>query len=258
MENNNYLPKWLVAGLGILLMLFVLLLIIQKAYDLHTTFANAKPANTISVSGDGKVTATPDLATVSIGVLSQGSSAVDVKNQNNGKVNKVIAYIKAQGIDAKDITTSEFNFNPTQDYSNGTPTITGYQGNQSITVKVHGVDKDQTVLDTIVDGAVNNGANEIDGVNLSVENPDALQQQAQQLAIANAKQKAQALAQAAGLTLGKVVSVSESGAGLPGPLPYALNSSMAMGIGGAKTVAPNIQTGNQEIDETMSVTFEVK
>ena len=256
--ENQVLPKWLVGGLGGLLIAFVALLVIQKAHDIQTTFANAKPANTISVSGMGKVQATPDLATVTIGVLSQGTTAVDVKNQNNDKVNKITAFVKAQGIADKDISTSQFSFYPQQDYNGGTPKITGYQGNQSVTVKVHGVDKDQTVLGNILDGAVNNGANEIDGVNLTVEDPSALQEQAQEAAITDAKQKAQKLAQAAGLNLGKVVSVSESSGGYPGPIPYAMDSAMGIGGGVAKSVAPNVQVGSQEIDETMSVTFEVK
>ena len=252
------MPKWLVNGLGGLLVIFIALLIIQQSYNFRQIIKNQKPTNTISVSAEGKVTATPDLATVSIGVLSQGTTAVDVKNQNNDKVNKVIAYIKQQGIADKDITTSQFSFYPQQDYNNGTPKITGYQGNQSVTVKVHGVDKDQTVLGKILDGAVNNGANEINGVSLSVENPDVLQQQAQEVAIANAKVKAQALAKAAGLTLGKVVSVSETGSNYPVPMPYAMDSVSGFGGAAVKSVAPNIQTGSQDITENMSVTFEVK
>lgn len=258
--ENSMVPKWLVNTLGVLLVAFVALLIVQKGHDLSATFKNQKPVNTISVSGTGKVTATPDLATVNIGVLSQGSSAVDVKNQNNDKVNKVISYIKDQGIDAKDISTSQFSFYPTQDYNNGTPKITGYQGNQTVTVKVHGVDKDQTALEKVLDGVVNNGANEVNGVNLTVEKPDDLQQQAQKMAIDDAKQKAQELAKEAGLSLGKVVNVSESSGGYPGPIPYAANSLMGVGGGMAaeKSIAPDIQTGSQEITETMTVTYEVK
>jgi hypothetical protein len=255
---QNILPKWLVNGLGGLLIAFIALLVVQQVYNFNQVIKNQKPANTISVSADGKVTATPDLATVTIGVLSQGATAVDVKNQNNDKVNKVIAFIKQQGIEDKDITTSQFSFYPQQDYNNGMPKITGYQGNQSVTVKVRGIDKDQTVLEKVLDGAVNNGANEINGVNLSIENPDALQQQARKLAISNAKTKAQGLAQEAGLTLGKVVSISESSSGYPGPIAYALDSAMGMGGTAVKSIAPNIQPGNQDITESMSVVFEVK
>jgi uncharacterized protein YggE len=250
-----------------LLIAFVAILVVQKAHDLQTTLANAKPANTISVSGQGKVTATPDLATVDIGVTTQGSTAADVSSKNNATANKVIAFIKSQGVAAADISTSGVNLYPQTSEPSYPPmlpggsasqvTITGYNANQTVTVKVHGVDKSQTQLDNILDGAVSNGANEINDVNLSVENPDALQQQAQEQAIANAKTKAQALAKAAGLALGKVVSVSESGSPVyPGPIPYALNSAMTGGT--AASVAPNIQTGSQEIDETMTVVFEVK
>lgn len=255
-NHYHYLPVWVVNGLGGLLMLFVLLLIIQKANDLKNAIPNTKPANTISVSGEGKVTATPDLATVNVGVLSQGTTAVDVKNQNNDKVNKVIAFIKQQGISDKDISTSQYSFYPQQDYNNGTPRITGYQGNQAVTVKVRGVDKDQSVLEKILDGAVNNGANEINGVNLTVEKPTDLQNEARRLAIADAKKKAQELAREAGLNLGKVVSIAESNVGYPVPMPYALG----MGGGGVaeKSIAPSIEPGSQEITETMTVVFEVK
>lgn len=255
---ENYLPKWLVAGLGSLLIAFVALLIVQKAHDLQQTFKNTKPANTISVSGEGKVTATPDLATVTIGVLSQGTTAVDVKNQNNEKVNKITDFIKAQGVDSKDITTSQFSFYPQQENNNGSPKITGYQGNQSVTVKFRGVDKSQDQLNKILDGAVNNGANEINGVNFSVEKPDYLQQQAKKMAIDNAKAKAQELASQAGLKLGKIVSIAESSGGYPGPIMYPTDVAMGMGGEDAKSIAPDIQTGSQEITETMNVVFEVK
>ena len=255
---NNILPKWLVGGLGGLLIALVALLVVQKAHDLQTTFQNQKPNNTIAVSGEGKVQAVPDLATINIGVFSQGTSAVDVKNQNNDKINKVIAFIKAQGVADTDITTSQLSLQPMYDYTKGQQVITGYQNNQTVTVKVHGVDKDTSTVDKILDGSVNNGANEVSGVSLSIEKPADLQQKAQLIAIEDAKQKAQQLAQAAGLKLGKVVNVSESSSGYPGPIPYAMDSSMGMGAGVAKSIAPSIQTGSQEIDMTMTVTFEVK
>jgi len=267
---GNILPKWLVNSLGGLLVIFVAFLIVQQAYNFNNVIKNQKPVNTIAVSADGKVTATPDLATMTIGVQTAGATAQTVKDQNNAKVNAVLAFVKQQGIGAGDITTSDINVYPQQSYPgvvpmviggggtvDNTPKITGYTGNQTITIKIHGVDKDLSVANKIEDGAVNAGANEVDGVNFSFSNPDALQQQAQQQAIANAKTKAQALAQAAGLTLGKVVSVSETNSNFPGPVPYAVNSAMGLG-GAAKSVAPDIQNGTQDITESMSVTFEVK
>ena len=144
---QNILPKWITMGLGGLLLALVALLVVQKAYDLQVTFKNQKPANTISVSGEGKITVSPDMATVNIGVLTQGNGAQDVKDKNNTKINQITDFIKKQGIDPKDIATSQFNFYPTQDWSGGVAKITGYQGNQTVTVKVRNVDKDQKTLE---------------------------------------------------------------------------------------------------------------
>jgi uncharacterized protein YggE len=262
---QNILPKWLVNSLGGLLVIFVAFLIVQQAYNFSNLVKNQKPANTISVSADGKVTAVPNLATVDLGVMTQAATATDAKNQNDTKVNQVIAFVKQQGIAAADIQTQQLNLYPQQSYGGvlvpgGVPTIpkvTGYQAQQTVEIKVHGVDKDQSVLEKVLDGAVNNGANEVDGVNFSFNNPDSLQQQAEDQAIANAKVKAQALAQAAGITLGKVVSVSETNSVIPGPMPYAISNAVGMG-GGTSSVAPNVQPGSQDVTESMTVTFEVK
>lgn len=275
METNNpneyhILPKWLVNSLGGLLVIFVAFLIVQQVYSFTNAVKNQKPANTITVSGDGQVTATPDLATITIGVMTKGSDAQTVKDQNNTKANQVIDFVKQQGVDSSDISTSQISIYPDQSYpevmvpTNGPvskmPTIVGYTGNQTITVKVHNVDKDVSVVNKIENGAVNAGANEVNGVyfSFSKDNLDSLQQKARQNAIDNAKQKAQGLAQQAGLNLGKVISISESNSGYPGPIPYAL-SAPAQGMGGVdKSVAPNIQNASQDITETMNVTFEVK
>jgi uncharacterized protein YggE len=262
---ENILPKWLVNSLGGVLVVFVALLVVQQVYNFNQVIKNQKPANTISVSADGKVTAVPDLAVVDLGVMTQASTATDAKNQNDQKVNKIIAFVKQQGIAAADIQTQQLNLYPQQSYGGvmvpggvpSVPKITGYQANQTVEVKIHGVDKDQTVLEKVLDGAVNNGANEVNGVNFSFNNPDSLQQQAQEQAIANAKVKAQALAKAAGLSLGKVVSVSETNSYIPGPVPYALNSAAGM-AGAPKSIAPDIQPGSQDVTESMSVVFEVK
>lgn len=256
---NNTLPKWLVYSLGGLLVVFVALLVIDKADSLNSKISGKKPDNVISVSAEGKVDARPDMATVTLGVLSQGTTAVEVKNQNNEKVNKIIEYIKQQGVPEKDITTSQFYFYPTQDYRDGRSIITGYQGNQTVTVKMYGIDKSQEQVEKVLDGSVNSGANEIQGVQFSFKDPDDLRQQARKLAIAKAKEKAQELASEAGLKLGKVISVSENGGYYPGPIPYAGD---AYGMGGSavaqKSVAPNVQPGSQDIIQTMTVVFEIK
>lgn len=257
METNQLVPRWLIGVLGVLLTVFVATLIIEKIDSLKDKLENKKPQNTISVSAEGKAEGNPDLATVSVGVLSEGSTAVAVKDENNRKVNAIVDFIKKQGVPEKDITTSQFYFYPQQDWRDGKSTIIGYQGNQTVTVKMRGVDRSQDQLEKVLDGVVNTGANQIQGVSFSFSDPDGLKQQARKEAIAKAKEKAGELAQEAGLRLGKVVSISESSSPYPGPVPYA--SDYALGRGGAeKSVAPDIQPGTQEIVQTITVVFEVK
>jgi uncharacterized protein YggE len=252
------LPNWLVKGLGGLLIAFVALLVVGKGKDLSDTLANKNPKNTMTVSAEGKVSATPDLATVTLGVVSQGQNAADVTDQNSKKVNKIIDFIKAQGITKDDISTSQFNVYPRYDYTNGKNEINGYEARQTISVKVKGVDKSNEKLGKIIDGSTNNGANEVQGVSLSFEDPDNLRQEARQKAIEKAKAKAQELAKTAGITLGKVVSVSESGyGGYPMPM-YAEGIGGGAGYDLVKSVSPNIEPGSQDITAQMSVVFEVK
>jgi len=256
----NSLPKWLVNGLGGLLIAFVALLIVGKTKDLKDVLGNKNPDNTISVSAEGKVQAVPDLATVNLGVLTQGSDPSVVQEQNSVKVNKIIDYIKQQGISKDDISTSQFNIYPQYDYNNGRNTIIGYQLNQTITVKVRGMDKSTDILSKILKGGVQQGANEVNGVSLGFDDADELRQEARKLAIEKAKVKAQDLAQAAGLKLGKVVSVSETGS-YGGPImPYEGLGIGGGGYGGSdmKSASPNIEPGSQDVVANMTVVFEVK
>lgn len=245
----------LAKAVGGTLALLLLLLVIGKGYDLYQALNHKNPKNTISVSAEGKVQAVPDLATVNLGVLTQGGSAATVQDENSKKINKIIEFVKNQGISKEDIATSQFNIYPQQDYQAGRTIITGYQANQTITVKIRGVDKSAEKLGKILDGVTNNGANQINGVNLSFDDPDDLRQQARKQAIGKAKEKAGELAKIAGLRLGKVVNLSESG-NTPGPIPYYADG---FGAGGAeRSIAPKIEPGSQDVTATMTVVFEVK
>lgn len=255
---NEVLPKWLVSALGTLLIVFVALLIAGKAKDLSDTYSNKNPKNTMSVSAEGKVSATPDLATVTLGVVSQGKNAAEVQDQNSSKINKIIDFVKQQGITKDDISTSQFNIYPRYDYVSGKNEINGYEARQTITIKVRGINQGTEKLGKVIDGATNNGANEVSGVSLSFEDPDNLRQTARQKAIEKAKEKAEELAKSAGIRLGKVVSVSESsGYGYPVPM-YAEGMGGGFALDSVKSASPNIEPGSQDIIAQMTVVFEVK
>ena len=128
-------------------------------------------------------------------------------------------------------------------------------GTETIEIKIHGVDKSTAVLGKILDGATSLGSNQIQGVNFSFDDPDNLKQEARKQAIDKAKQKAQELADQAGLKLGRIVNINDDSVNYPTPVP------MAFGMGGAsdaKSVAPDIQTGSQDVTASITVIFEIK
>ncbi|MEJ0021090.1 MAG: SIMPL domain-containing protein [Candidatus Doudnabacteria bacterium] len=252
METN--IKPWLWQTLAVLLSLFLALIVVDKLYAVYQDFHPSVSKNTISMAADGKASAAPDLATINIGVISSGSTAKQVQDDMTAKANSITDFAKQQGIDPKDITTSNFSVSPTYDYQNGKNTINGYQGNQSITVKVHGVDKSTDTLSKILGGAATNGSNQIQGVSFSFEDPDNLKQQARLMAVAKARANAQDLASASGLTLGKVISISEGSSNIPGPIPYGISPGVAADVKSLPTIEP----GSQDVTVTVNVTFEIK
>jgi len=247
--ENQIAPKWMIKTLGVLIIFYMVLLVVNQFNQLKG------PPQILRVSALGKVTGIPDLAIVSLGVTSEGSNPIDVKNKNNQKINQIIAFIQAQGIDKKDIQTTGFYASPKYNYANGQSTITGYQADQTITVKIYGVDQSQIQIGKILDGVVNNGANQIQGINFSFSHPDQLRLLARKQAIQNAKEKAAELANATNLKLGRVINVIESPNDFSNQLAYpaAMNFSVQ-----AKSVAPHVEPGNQEVTETLALEFQIE
>lgn len=258
MENN--LPKWAVAGTAVLLMAFLALGSVAKYQDLSDRYSGKDPKNTMTVSADGKVKAVPDMATINLGVVTQGSSSSAVQDESSKKVNKIIEFVKQQGVSKDDISTSQFNIYPQYNYQNGKNDIVGYEARQTIVVQVKGVDKSTQVLAKILSDSTQAGANEISGVSLGFDDPDNLRQKAREQAIEKAKIRAQELAKASGLQLGRVVGVIQSGSNFPGSTAYAEGYGMGGGgYGGtAKSISPNIEPGSQDVVESMTLTFEIK
>ncbi len=256
--NEKILPGWLMLTVGVLAGLLLFVMVVDKSYSFGRHFVNEKPENTIAISAEGKVKAVPDMATVSLGVISSTTTSTEAQNQSSEKVNKIIEFVTKQGISTEDIVTTNFNIYPRYDYSNGQNKIIGYEANQTVTVKIRGVDKDSAQIGKILEGVTNNGANQVQGVSFGFDDPDNLRQEARKKAITKAKEKAQELADEAGIKLGRVISLSESGVYNPPMYSY---EGLANGMGGggdAKSIAPNVQTGSQDIVENITVIFEVK
>ena len=195
----------------------------------------------ITVSGTGTVTTVPDRAAFAFGVTSRARTASDALDANGAAMSKVIAALKTAGVDAADVQTAEISLSPR--VSDSGETILGYEVSNTVTAKLHDVGK----AGDVIDAAVRAGADTVSGPNLFKSDQDALVRDALKTAVANARAKAEAIAAAANVQLGRVTSVVESGA--PVPVPIAVER-------GAPAATP-VEPGTQELQASVTVTFSI-
>jgi len=177
----------------------------------------------IFTTGDATVSVRPDTAFISAGIDAQATTASAAQKNVAAEANRLIAKAKAIGIADKDINTGGYSIGPT--YSNDGRTITGYQASETLELKWHNVDTTGSALDALVQDG---GATRI-SVGLGVGDLSGPQGQARALAIANARNKALAMAKAAGVNLGQVLRVVDSTTGGRPPVPYASAAADAQG-----------------------------
>lgn len=245
-------------GLGRVLVYAVLvLLVIFLATSAYTKVRESRgmlPHNTISISGEGSVFAKPDIGQVNLTVIREGKTVAEAQKAATEGANAVVGYLKSAGIEEKDIKTISYNLNPRYDYTqNGGRVDRGYEVVQTFDVKIRNLDKAGDILA----GAAEKGANQVSGLNFTIDNPDTLNAQAREDAIRDAKEKAEKLADQLGVRLGRIVSFSESSGGYP-PVPMYYK-----GMGGAvaqdsASVAPATPTGENEIVSNVTIIYEIR
>lgn len=208
----------------------------------------------ITVSGEGKFYAKPDIATVSLGTRTEGLSVKEITDKNIRLMNAIIDDLKKLGIEEKDIQTTQYSIQPQYNWTEKEGRIpNGYAIDQSVQVKIRNFDNISKVFDI----ANVRGANTVGSLQFSVDDPSSIQAGAREKAIAEAKNKAKVLAQQAGLKIVKLVSVSE-GQNTPSPIMYA-DSNMAMGSAAKEvSIAPTIQAGQLEASTTVYLTYRVR
>ena len=244
------IPKWLVQTIAGVLAILLIVVTISQVYTVHSK-STAVSTHTITISAEGKVTAQPDLVTVSAGVTNDADTAAQAQSDNASKMNKAIDFIKNNiGVKAEDISTSNYSIYPKYDYINGKAVASGYTANQTLVVKLHDLSK----ISNLLAGLTTNDINQIQNVAYTFDNPDNFREQAREQALANAKDKAQNLAKAAGVKLGSLVSFDENSSG-GGPIPLYSAAKDGMGGGGN---APQVEPGTQDIIADISVTYEIK
>lgn len=208
------------------------------------------PARTITVSAEGKTTATPDLAELSFSVVSQGKNPANLDASNNDKMNAVIQFVASQGIATSDIATTAYDLSPNYQYDTNANRnyVTGYTLTQTVSVKVH----DLTKVASIIGGLTPLGVNQIGGVNFTFDDPEKFLAVARADALTKAKEKAAAMAAGAGVSLGAIVNVGENGV-----VPiYQPRLEAATGMVAMPSVAvPTIEPGQQDVTDDVTITY---
>ncbi len=220
--------------------------------------AEAEGTQTQAISGTrldlqarGESHVVPDIAIVSAGVVTQSSDAASAMRDNAARMARVMAALKKAGLADKDIQTQSVSLSPQYRYSNNeVPVITGYQASNTVTVRFRDIGKSGAVLDILV----KEGANQINGPTLTVDNPEAAQDSARISALKTVQARAALYAKAAGMQVKRILSLSESAEYQPGPMPMMAMARSA-DMGAAKT---SIAAGEQVIAVTISAVFELQ
>lgn len=210
--------------------------------------------NTITVSATGEVYAKPDLALTTFSVISEAKTVGEAMQENTAKMNSIIAFMKDQGIEEKDLKTISFNIYPRYEWQevcippcpSGKRILVGYEVQQSLQVKI----RDMAKIGDVISGATAAGANQVGDLQFTIDNQDELKKQAREQAINEAKTKAKELASQLGVRLVRITNFSESGVA---PRYYGLEEAVGMGAG----EVPQIETGENKIEVTVTITYEI-
>ncbi|MGH6805176.1 MAG: SIMPL domain-containing protein [Methyloceanibacter sp.] len=236
------LPKYLLA---------LLLFLASATLQALPALAHDEPQKrTISLVATGAVKTTPDKVDISTGVTSEAKSAREALDQNTEAMTKVVDALKEEGIEPKDIQTTNFSVSPVYEqkpYDKPTPpVVVGYRVTNQVRISLHDTKK----LGAILDKVVSLGANQIDSIEFGVEEPEALKDEARKLALKNVTDNAKLYAEAAGVGLGPILNISEEESSYqPRFAPAATRMEMAKDV--------PIEAGTASVEVRVRVTWEI-
>ncbi len=231
----------------VILISVVLVFLVFRVAEMWRTISGNYPRE-IAFEAQGTAYVTPDIATVQLGVTSEGESSEVVVAENTQKMNAVMAEIKARGIEAKDIQTTSYSLYPKYDWSEeGGSEQDGYTLSQTVVVKI----RDFTKIGDLLAATTKAGANTISGVTFEVDDPETAKAAAREEAVAKAKAKAESVAAATGLNLGRMVNYYEYS-------DYYAKGIYGEGMSADLGGAPTIEPGEEEVTLNVSLTFRVR
>jgi uncharacterized protein YggE len=232
-----------------------------------TAFAQQAPAPAIeaghtmlTVTAEGSSTREPDMANYSAGVTTQGTTASEALSANSAQMTKVIAALKRAGIADKDVQTSNLNVNPVYAQpkrlpdgsyeDDGQQRIVGYRASNSVSVRQRKLQD----MGKVIDALVTAGANQVNGPNFMLSQPEAAMDEARVEAMKSARARAELYAKASGLRVTRIVSISESGGYSPQPVMFVRKEARDMV---AAAAPPPVAAGELEMNVNVTVQFEL-
>ncbi len=250
-----------VALIALSVFLFVEALAALKGYRYIGSGVTA--TNSITVSGEGEVFAVPDTATFSVTVQEEAKQVADAQDVATKKSNDIVAYLKKEGIEEKDIKTTDYSVYPQYDYiqvacsggycPGGRQELRGFQVSQTLTVKV----RDTKKAGDLLSGVGGLGASSVSGLSFTIDDEDALKAEARDKAIAQAKEKAEALADSLGVEVVRVVGFYENEGGYPAPYAYGMGGAERMDASATKA-SPELPAGENKITSNVNITYEIR
>ncbi len=208
---------------------------------------------TLTVVGQGRAAARPDLALVTTGAATTAKTAEEALAANSKAMEQVIAAIKEAGVEAKDITTSGFSIQPQYSYpaqgSREPPKLTGYEVRNGVTIKV----RELVAIGPLLDKVIQSGANQASGLTFLSANPEALQSQARVAAVKDGMAQAAIVAEAAGVRLVRIRRIEPrvDGGMLASPAPMMMKSD-------ARAAPPPIEAGETEARVQVTMVYEIE
>lgn len=209
----------------------------------------AADATLLSVSARGQASRAPDIATISAGVVTQAADANAALRANAAQMARVMEAIGKAGVAARDVQTAGISINPTwRHVDNEEPRISGYSASNTVNVKV----RDIARLGDVLDALVASGANNLNGPSFGIDQPEAVYDEARRQALEQARARADMYAEALGLRVRRIVSISEGG-GFQQPRPMYAMRAVAMDAMESTPVA----AGENTLEANLEIVFEL-
>jgi len=261
--DNKFALSWGILGVIVLSVFGSIFLIAKTADEVKKFGQNENPYyNSINIEGTGEVVTLPDVASFNFSVNETSESVDSAQQMATEKNNKALDYLKAQGIEEKDIKTTSYNINPKYEwqqamntsgiYNPGKSVLIGYEVTQNTEVKV----RDTKKAGEILAGIGGLGISSVSGLQFKVDDDEALKAEARAKAIADSKKKAEDIAKALGVKIVRTISFYET-TDQPVYGGYGMGGDM-MEAKVASAVAPQLPTGENKIVSKVSVTYEIK